>query len=209
MLSSGARAALAIGLVVMAIAGVLTERRQNRAARMGGRISGGKVLWLVYAIFLWFVVCPVLALEPRLAPALRVVLGAFGVSMWVRGLAELYLLYFGRRWRPPYGIAHDVFCLALVAVLVVWQREGVAAGLGAPLARWGLAVVVVVAVSLVLEIGYAWSFHRAVEGRTTGDEGIWFASNEEPRFRRIVRATALANVPLYAFLALFLAAVLR
>jgi hypothetical protein len=176
---------------------------------MGGRIARGKVLWLVYAIFLWFVVCPVLALEPRLAWPLRVVLGAFGLSMWIRGLAEMYLLYFGRRWRPPYGIAHDVSCLALVGVLAAWHRGGIVGALDAPLAQWALAVVAVVALSLVLEIGYAWTFYRAVEGRTTGEEGVWFASDDDPRFRRIVRATALANVPLYLFLALFLGSVLR
>ena len=40
-----------------------------------------------------------------------------------------------------------------------------------------------------------------MEGRTTGDEGIWFADEEQARFRRINRLTLAFNVPLYAGLA--------
>jgi hypothetical protein len=55
-----------------------------------------------------------------------------------------------------------------------------------------------------LEIYYALAFHQAVEGRTTGDDGVWFATAHEARFRRINRVTALANVPLCAFVAALL-----
>ena len=210
MVSFACKAMLVVGLVVAALAAGLTYVRQNRASRMGGPISRGKALWLGYAIFLWFVACPALALEPRLSPPFRIVLGSFGLSMWLRGLAELYLLYVGRGWRPPYGMVHDAFCLVLVGVQAVWLRGPLAAAaLYTPLGRWALALVIVVVVSLILEIGYAWTFHKLVRGRTTGVEGIWFASGEDPRFRNLVRVTALANVPLYGFLALFLGALLR
>ena len=65
---------------------------------------------------------------------------------------------------------------------------------------WGRSLVVVLLVSMALETGYAMAFHRAVEGRTTGDDGVWFATADEPRFRRVNRVTAWANVALYAYL---------
>lgn len=53
--------------------------------------------------------------------------------------------------------------------------------------------------SLCLETYYAVVFHHAVAGQTTGDEGVWFANAEEPRFARANRVTAWANGPLILF----------
>ncbi|RYZ46287.1 MAG: hypothetical protein EOO72_02330, partial [Myxococcaceae bacterium] len=70
---------------------------------------------------------------------------------------------------------------------------------------WALALVGLVLVSLVVEVAYAALFHQAVEGRTTGEDGVWFADAEQERFRRINRLTLALNVPLYAALAVLLA----
>jgi hypothetical protein len=204
MVTATTRVAIWVGLAVIAVVAALTYVRQNRGVRMGGKISRGKALWLGYALSLWFVICPALAFEPRLPVAFRVVLGTFGASMWARGLLELYLLYVGRRWKPSYGVAHDAFCLLLIVAQGAWLARPTAAALGTPLANWALVLTVVVIVSLILEIGYARSFHRIVEGQTTGEDGIWFASADDPRFLTLVRVTAIANVPLYAFLVCFL-----
>jgi hypothetical protein len=208
MVTGGTRVAILAGLGVIGVVAALTYVRQNRgAARMGGRISRGKALWLGYALSLWFVICPALAFEPQLAAPFRIVLGTFGASMWARGLLELYLLYFRRGWKSSYGVAHDAFCLVVMVAQLAWLARPIAASLGTPLSSWALGLTAVVLVSLVLEIGYARTFYRIVEGRTTGKAGIWFASAHDPRFRSLVRATALANVPLYIFLVFFLVAV--
>ncbi|RKG92031.1 hypothetical protein D7V97_41320, partial [Corallococcus sp. CA053C] len=70
---------------------------------------------------------------------------------------------------------------------------------------WALALVALVLVSLGVEVAYAALFHQAVEGRTTGEDGVWFADAEQARFRRINRLTFALNVPLYAALAGLLA----
>ncbi|MES1206799.1 MAG: hypothetical protein ABUS79_12755 [Pseudomonadota bacterium] len=209
MLGLGTKLALVVGLVAVGAYGIRYHHRQNQSPRLGGAISRGKALWLSYAIFLWFIVCPALALDTRVPAALRIVLGSFGLSMWLRGLVELYLLYIGRGWRPPYGVGHDLFCLALIGVEAVWLRAPLALSVGDPLGAWTAALAVVVVISLILEVGYAWTFYRLVGERTVGAEAIWFASAGDPRFRTLVRATALANVPLCVFLALFLCATLR
>ena len=209
MLSLPTKAVIVAGLVALTTAGIIYYRRQNRPARMGGAISRGKALWLAYAIFLWFVVCPALALDRHVPEPLRIVLGSFGLSMWLRGGAELYLLYFGHAWRPPYGIGHDAFCLLVLIVETAWLRGSIVASLGTPLSRWTFALTGVIAVSLMLEIGYAWTFYRLVRGQTTGAEGIWFASKDDARFRNLVRVTAIANVPLCIFLACYFGVVFR
>lgn len=204
MLSPLTRTLLLAALALFVLLGVRFQRRQNRQGSRGGGISPPKVAWLFYAIYLWFIVCPAVALDPAVPLAARAVLGLFGASMWIRGVAEMYMLYVSKNWRPPYGIGHDVLCVALVLGGMAWHH----AHWTGPLSRadgWALALVALVLVSLVIEIVYAALFFHAVEGATTGEEGIWFADPEQARFRRINRLTFTCNVPLYGALATLLA----
>jgi hypothetical protein len=200
MLSPHTRVLVAVLALLCGVVALFFRRAQNAKGARGGRISGPKLAWLFYAVFLWFLVCPLVALDAKVPMEARAVLGAFAGFMWLRGAAELYLLYVTKSWRPPYGVAHDVACIALVLGGLVWGR---ARWLGAPGTAdvWALAFVGLVLVSLFVEVAYAALFFHAVEGRTTGDEGIWFADEEQARFRRINRLTLALNVPLYAGLA--------
>jgi hypothetical protein len=123
--------------------------------------------------------------------------------MWVRGLAEMYMLYVSKSWRPPYGIGHDVLCILLVLGGLAWNHAHWTGPLSA-VGTWALALVGLVLVSLVIEIAYAVLFFRAVEGATTGEEGVWFADEEQARFRRINRLTFVLNLPMYGALAALL-----
>ena len=197
MLSPFLRVLIPAGVALCVLLGVRFHRKQNVLAAKGGRISPPKLAWLFYAVFLWFLLCPLVALEPALHPQLRVVLAGFGVLMWVRGVAELYMLYVSHNWRPPYGIGHDLLCIAYLLGGVSWY----ALGQQGPLTRldlWTLALLGLVLVSLCVEVMYAALFFHAVEGRTTGEDGIWFADEEQARFRRINRITTACNIPLYA-----------
>jgi hypothetical protein len=203
MLSPLTRTVLLVLLPVIAAMGVRFHRRQNRKGTRGGRISPPKVAWLFFAIYFWFIVCPAVALDSAVSPAARWVLGLFGASMWIRGAAEMYLLYVTKSWRPPYGIGHDVLCIALVLGGLSWHREHWAGTLPAS-ELWALALIALVLASLLIEIAYAALFFHAVEGATTGEEGVWFADEEQARFRRINRLTFAFNVPMYGTLAALL-----
>lgn len=193
----GAAAALAVTSLWFA-------RRQNQRRQLGGGISLPKLGWLFFCLFTWFVLCPALALDPAVAAPWRLTLGAFAISMWLRGGIELYLLYGPKTWKPPMGIAHDLFCLGLIGAFVLANRAPIAAA-GRRFDRWVGAVVAVVALSLVIEVLYAALFFRAARGNTTGANGIWFADEKDPSFRAINRLTCALNLPLFAFLAVFLA----
>jgi hypothetical protein len=194
-----AAAAVALVLVTFRFA-----RRQNRGMALGGRISSAKMAWLFFTIYAWFVVAPALAADSHVATPLRITLGAFAAWMWIRGAVEMYLLYVTKSWRPPIGITHDLSCLALIGGLGAWHGS-VLGALAAPLDRAVLAFVGLVVASLIVEILYAALFFRAARGHTTGDDGVWFADDAAPAFRRLSRLTAVLNVPLYAALAAILA----
>lgn len=169
---------------------------------MGGKISNPKLLWLFFAIWFWLFECAVLAFEPSLPAGYRIILGVHAASMWLRGIVEMVMLYVTRNWRPPIGITHDVLCIVTVLVLAV--------ALPLPLdSAWGLfapALVFMLLFSLGVEVLYAALFFQAVEGKTTGEKGIWFASEDEARFKRINRITTAFNVPQAVFQLFFLAA---
>ncbi len=207
MLSPITRVLIVALLGLSVLLGILFWHRQNVRKARGGRISPPKVAWLFYAVFLWFLLCPLVAMDPALHPGLRMVLGSFGACMWVRGIAELYMLYVTFNWKPPYGIGHDVLCILLILSGLSWHHEL----FSGPLSRmdlWALSLIALVLVSLFVEVMYATLFFQAVEGHTTGEDGVWFADEEQARFQRINRITFTFNIPLYAGLAGLLAVAL-
>jgi hypothetical protein len=197
-----ALAILVAAAAVLARFGVRFHQKQNSGA-LGGKISRAKAYWLPFAIFFWFVVCPLVGFSSDIATPLRIALASFGVFMWLRGAVEMVMLYVTKNWRPPLGISHDVLCiLLLVAVLVRFHAD--LAGF-AGLDAWALFLVGVAVVSLIVEIHHAYSFFVAVKGMTTGDDGVWFADDVDERFRAINRNTLVWNVILTTCVAAFLA----
>lgn len=168
------------------------------SAKMGGALSTAKALWLLFALYFWFIFCPTLGLSERCPSPWRECLLLFSANIWLRGVIELYMLYITKSWRPRYGITHDLFSLALIP-FPLWGVE-----LAPSVASsWGLIsalTVLVLWLSMVLETLYAVWFNQIVEGKTTGDEGIWFADAESPQFKRVNRFTALNNLWLYVCL---------
>ena len=195
MLGFASRVGLLASLGACVIAALWFRSKQNRAHALGGKISNPKLLWLFFAIWFWLFECAVLAFEPALPPGYRIIFGVHAASMWLRGGLEMFMLYVTRNWRPPIGITHDVVCFVTVIVLALLLPLpiGTAWGLLAP------ALVAMLLFSLGVEVLYAALFFQAVEGKTTGEKGIWFASEDEARFRRINRITTAFNVPQVLF----------
>ncbi len=202
MLQPESRIAICAGMLLAGAAAWRFYRKQNAAKALGGRISLPKIAWLFYAVFVWFVLAPAVALDAGVSRAMRWTIGLFAASMWLRGIAEMYMLYVSRNWRPPIGITHDLVCLAqLLGCLFLFRNELAPAS---AFEAWVLAFALLIVASLVVEIAYAWLFHDAVGGKTTGEKGVWFA-DDDVKFRRINRLTATFNVPLYGFVLAFLA----
>jgi hypothetical protein len=204
VLTLASRLGLFASLGGCVLAALWFRGKQNRAHAMGGKISNPKLLWLFFAIWFWLFECAVLAFEPSLPQGYRIIFGVHAVSMWLRGAVEMVMLYVTRNWRPPIGISHDVLCIVTVL--------GLGLALPFPLdSAWGLfapALVFMLLFSLGVEVLYAALFFHAVEGKTTGEKGIWFASEDEARFKRINRITTGFNVPQVLFQVVLLGAAL-
>lgn len=200
MLTATSKVLVVLAIVLCAVLAVRFFRKQNREGTQGGRISRPKIAWLFFAIFVWFLLSAIVALDPNVPRGVRYVVGAFAVSMWLRGLAELFMLYVSHNWRPPYGIGHDVICLLLIGGVAASQADGVTGAFPA-VVYWGFVGIIVA--SLVVEITYAALFFNVVRGATMGKQGVWFA-DDDPRFDHINRITTACNTPLFLATAAFI-----
>ncbi len=197
MFGLATRVGLGASLLLCVVSALWFRGKQNRAHVMGGKISNPKVLWLFFAIWFWLFECAVLAFEPSLPLGYRIIFGVHAASMWLRGAVEMFMLYVTKNWRPPIGISHDVLCLVTVLGLAVGYRAELTV-----VGPWGLfapALVVMLLFSLVVEVLYAALFFKAIEGKTMGDKGVWFASDDDVRFKRINRITSAFNAPQVLF----------
>lgn len=188
MLSScdSRRAAIAIGVVTAA--SFSFGWVQNTLHPVGGEISLAKVLWLNLTLLVFYVVPFWLWRDASLEPQARSIFGWVLASFALRAPVELYIIYFTRRWRCEYGIAHDLLTLLLVCGLA-WRRRGTiasgnesATGIFIPLLQ----------VTLIVEMFMAWEFHKVASPAN----GTYFAA-PTAEFNLVNRASWVAVALLY------------
>jgi hypothetical protein len=179
-------------------------RKQNRGERVGGPISLPKSLWLNYTLLSWFVIPAALLRQEGLSPENRAVLRAHLLSFTARGGAEMWMLYRTHSWRCAYGVGHDAIDLAMLTVMMHRSRDENREGVNG-VARRHLDSI---RATLVAEMVFASLFNSTVAGKTQGQDGIYFAS-DEPHFRLINNLTATVDVLAYARLATVMRDLLR
>ena len=167
--------ALLAVLALLAAAALAFRHGQNVGGHIGGPISWPKLLWLAYTLAAWFVVAFFFWRSDLVAPGRRRAYGWHLASFTLRGLVELWLIYVAVAWIPPYGIAHDLFNVALITAL--------AHGAGAPRSpadRAAAGFLVSIRVGLCCEVVFAWLFHQVADAR----RGVYFAA-DDPRWALI------------------------
>jgi hypothetical protein len=188
-----------IYFLISSLVGLGLYLRQNRGKRMGGPISGAKALWLYWTISVWFFLIPCLLYFWHWPIGIKYPLLFLSASMWIRGLIEIYMLFISRNWIPPYGIGHNLFTFLGMVVLLVFH-------LGSLRAASIISIIFVSAMmlSLLVETYYARTFFFLMKNKTKGDEGLWYAHENDPIFKRIVRLTKLWNIFFYGLTVYFL-----
>ncbi|MFZ4713375.1 MAG: hypothetical protein ACOYL6_06675 [Bacteriovoracaceae bacterium] len=187
---------LTIGSFILA---VVLFIRQNKPGRLGGPICKAKAFWLHYTIYNWFFTLPfALYILPDAPSSHRAVWMTLTCSMWIRGLAEMYMLFVSKNWTPIIGISHDLLTILMMGFALL--IGGVENYVTEP-------VLIIFTASLFLsmcsETYYAYSFFQLMKGRTGGDESLWYAHKDDPRFKRIILVTTIFNYILYSALGVF------
>lgn len=184
-------------IALLLISGLLFHLLQNRLHIIGGKIALAKLLWLGLAILLWVGLPLLLALDGRLGRWLRYAFAFLFVSMAVRGIIELWMLYVSKNWSPAYGILHDLLCMAglLLFLALAWQAGEIR--LHAGVALHG----VVTTLLFIPEIYFAW--YMRSNFNTKGGAAIYFVP-DETKHRRVLRMTASIDMMLLLYLPVFL-----
>jgi len=190
--------AILLFLVTLSI-GLFFYRKQNQRPELGGVLSLAKAFWLIYAVYTWFLFMPYNIYVLKLPPFVNQVWMIFWFWMLFRGIIEIFMMYVTKNWSPVYGISHDFSCLLILigGTLLYWHQFLM-------IPKIVLTFHFSLILSLFLETYYAWGFFKIVKEKTKGEEAIWFASKEDPRFKRLVILTNIMNWPLYLILVIYL-----
>ena len=164
---------------------------QNSGQLEGGGIALPKLIWLLYAIILWFLIPGIIANNKLIAPHWRTIFKVFLINMLLRGAIELYLMYVTVSWNPYYGIAHDVFSLFLIASLLLYFRKVIHADLY-------LGYASVVMTTLMIEIGFV--FYMINNVQNSSGNSVYFVPND-PSHNLILSITwvVVALLTIYFF----------
>ncbi len=166
-------------IVTVSLLTALFARHQNRRNAVGGPISLPKMLWLNYALLVFVVLPFCLWRNSSFSPAARTLFGCVFALFALRGVVELWVLYFTRGWKCIYGILHDF--LVLAAIVSVGVELNPASDLRA------LQFAALMGVSLCVEAFMAWQFSKLASPA----QGIYFAADTE-HFRFVNRASWIA-----------------
>lgn len=175
------------------------NHRQNNQKGLGGKISRAKFLWLMLAVYEWFLF-PLFLLTFPLSNLYWWAVASFAINLWTRGIAELLMLYKFKNWQPPYGVGHDIFTLVHVAVMIFLTFGKNQTTMETIVLVWFFKLIIM----FIVECYYALNFHELVKGNTKGEEGIWFADEENAIFIKINKITTFWNWIFYFILIVYL-----
>ena len=153
--------------ILLIISAVFFYWLQNSGQLEGGKIALPKLIWLVYAIVLWFLIPAFIVKDRQVLEPWRTIFRIFLINMLLRGIVELYLMYVTVSWSPYYGIFHDVFSIFLLVSLLLLLRGNIQKDL-----YFGYAGVVLI--TLMIEIGFVFYMLRNVSGNANS---IYFVPN--------------------------------
>jgi hypothetical protein len=187
-------------LVIMACSGTGFYLLQNRIGVIGGKIALAKLVWLGYSILMWVGLPLLILFDLRIPRYLGYAFGFLFLSMAIRAIIELWMLYASKNWSPTYGILHDLFCIVgLVFFLVLaWSAGEPQIGI----TSITLTIHAVVTTLLFIpEIYFAMYMRKYFH--TKGGDAIYFVP-DEPKHRQVLRITAGVDIFLTVYLPLFL-----
>ncbi len=192
-------------LIVVAIfAGLLYYKRQNNTKQLGGPISPAKAIWLIFAIFQYYVMSAFLFLGYS-ENVFKHILGLVLLLFVIRGIFQCLWMFLFKKWKPYMGILFNMFAFVYIFKKIV---DTVVFG---PLLSMSTTEYVIYLYltmflfMLILDSYYAWKFSKIVGNSTTGNNAIWYASADNKAFKKINQTTAFFNVSLLAWFIVILA----
>lgn len=184
---------LIVSSVLFMLLAVVYYKRQNSTHKMGGSISIPKTIWLFLALYQYFVLVLVFLFSYH--GEFIMIIGVLGVLFYLRALFQGIIMYWTKRWKPLYGIIAN-------AILSGWILWCLIAILNSNLSVYNAGTIYLIGTLLFLmtDTYYAYHFNKLVAGKTMGESAIWFANQEDPKFIKLNRVTAILNIFFVAYI---------
>ncbi len=174
---------LLINLVCVLLTSSVFFFLQNSRNEVGGKISAVKSIWLFFVIYYWFLL-PFFFFFINFDnyQTYILIISLHLVSMWIRGIIELVMIYKFYNWSPLYGITHTfVHFLGILLYVAVNFLS---------LSKWPIEYslyLFILLVTLICEVCFAKSFW-GIRGDSVNTKKIYFAS-DDPKWTKINRLT--------------------
>jgi hypothetical protein len=183
---------LVITLCLQIVFSIWYYNTQNKTQQIGGPIARPKIFWLGFTSYNYFVLSLLLWWGLKLSPSWNNLLLIFIGCIYFRAVIQSLFMFVLHIWIPPMGIFYNIFCFLLIAIYTGFnsellfnfaQNDSVAAG-----------YMILICASLITDSVYAYKFFKLVGEKTKGKEAIWYASEEDPIFKKIVQLTRNLNI---------------
>lgn len=179
----------AVGAILLLAA--LFYPLQNSGWLPGGQISVVKLAWLACAILFWYLLPALLLFDSRMRGAVRRACIVLLVSMSVRAVVELFMMYVTGNWHPWMGISHDVFTFVLMlVVLAPAMKQGQPLYAGYLLVATGM---------FIPETYFAWYLYA----QTAAPGEVLYFVSDSPRHNAVMYLTTGCVSVLLVYLILF------
>jgi hypothetical protein len=172
-------------------------KTQNSQNTIGGAISKAKILWLGYAVFNYFVFSVWLYFHTPVDHTFRGILMAAMILFYCRFIVQGILMFILKKWQPPMGMAYNILCISVLGVFLIDLCNKNTINISRAEGTYFLYFIGLI-LTLMTDTYYAKTFFQIVGKRTMGADAIWYASDEDQKFRRINRITARLNTFFYA-----------
>jgi len=183
---------LLITLCLQIVFSIWYYNTQNKTQQIGGPIARPKIFWLGFTSYNYFVLSLLLWWGLKLSPSWNNLLLIFIGCIYFRAVIQSLFMFVLHIWIPPMGIFYNIFCFLLIAIYTGFnsellfnfaQNDSVSAG-----------YMILICASLITDSVYAYKFFKLVGEKTKGKEAIWYASEEDPIFKKIVQLTRNLNI---------------
>lgn len=173
-------------------------KRQASGMRIGGPISLPKITWLFLTTFHYFLLAPYLLFSVNSNEPMNTALLAFCLLIVFRMLLQLVLMFWLKKWTPVWGISFNFLFVSIIGLIL---SQGSEIDYGPVSNKLILLHLITLSLMMLVDSYYAWTFKSLVGQQTKGEQAIWYASEQDPKFASINRQTKVLNM-FFVFLGL-------
>ena len=181
-----------VTVFIYLIACIWYYNHQNKQSKIGGPIAKPKIFWLGFASYNYFILSLILFWGIRATDAWVFLLQSFVVLVFLRAVIQSLLMFVFHRWIPPMGIIYNFVCLTFLIVYYLINRNSLTLKSKEDILL-GVFLLEVACILLVDSI-YAFKFYKIVGEKTKGKDAIWYASEEDPSFKKVIQLTRYLNI---------------